>query len=458
MRYFLSEEPAPGIAYEHRLVQAVLPGITLDEVTAMARARLSGESRVVLAVSPQKPEIKPPAETDLVAALGSAEKVAVMPWVDRAAPAELMADKPEPAAVTERREIADLGVTIVRFANGVEAWLKPTDFKNDQVLFTMYALGGASLAAPADFVEASLATSYIELSGAGGLKTLDLDKLLAGKLASASPFISLSTHGLSGSAAPADLETALQLLHQVVVQPGDDPDAFVLMKRQFTARLANRGQSPGQIFGERLAQVNTSNHYTSQPLTTERVAALDRAKMLGFYRDRFGNAADFTFFMVGAFQLDTAIPLIAQYVGSLPSTGKRTSQYKDLEVRFPSANERVRVEKGREPRSQTVISFFADPSPDAGEQERIIAATTVLSTALARRAARGARADLHGVGGAVAIVAPARWRPYPCELRRRAGKHPVDDRARPPGDPPHAAGGTVGRSDREGERIGAARL
>jgi zinc protease len=168
----------------------------------------------------------------------------------------------------------------------------------------------------------------------------------------------------------------------VTVKPGDDPDAFVLMKRQFTARLANRGQSPGQIFGERLQQVNTSNHYTSQPLTTERVAALDRTKMLAFYHDRFANAADFTFFMVGAFRLDTAIPLLAQYVGSLPSTAKRTAKYKDLEVRFPSGIERVRVEKGREPRSQTVISFFADPSPDAGEQERITAATTVLSTAL----------------------------------------------------------------------------
>jgi zinc protease len=128
--------------------------------------------------------------------------------------------------------------------------------------------------------------------------------------------------------------------------------------------------------------VNTSNHYTSQPLTTERVAALDRTKMLAFYRDRFDNAADFTFFMVGAIRLDAAIPLLAQYVGSLPSTAKRTAQYKDLEVRFPSGIERVRVEKGREPRSQTVISFFADPPPDAGEQERITAATTVLSTAL----------------------------------------------------------------------------
>ena len=143
------------------------------------------------------------------------------PWANTGATRALMGHEPGAGTVASRRSMDNIGVTVVRFANGVEAWLKPTDFKNDQVLFTMYARGGASLSLPADFVEASLATSYIGLSGAGGKKALDLEKLLAGKLVSAEPFISLSTHGVSGSAPPADLETALQLLHQVVVAPGD---------------------------------------------------------------------------------------------------------------------------------------------------------------------------------------------------------------------------------------------
>jgi zinc protease len=118
------------------------------------------------------------------------------------------------------------------------------------------------------------------------------------------------------------------------------------------------------------------------PLTPERVAALDRSKMLAFYRDRFSNAADFTFFMVGTFKPEEAIPLLARYVGSLPSTGKRTSNYKDMGINFPKGTEQARVEKGREPRSQTVISFFADPPVDSAESERITAATTVLQTRL----------------------------------------------------------------------------
>src|SRR5581483_2693056 len=178
------------------------------------------------------------------------------------------------------------------------------------------------------------------------------------KVASASPYISLSTHGVSGSAAPADLETALQLLHEEVTAPGDDPQAFTVLQRQLTASIANRDQAPGRVFGERLALLNSCDHYTSQPLTESRIASLDRRKMVSFYRDRFANAADFTFFMVGAFKVDAAVPLLAEYVGSLPSTGRATSAFKDVGLCFPASVKRERVEKGREPRSQTVISFF----------------------------------------------------------------------------------------------------
>jgi zinc protease len=154
------------------------------------------------------------------------------------------------------------------------------------------------------------------------------------------------------------------------------------MKRQLEAALANRGQSPGQVFAERAEQINRSNHYTAQPVTPEIVAMLDREKMLAFYRERFSNAADFTFFIVGAFDMAQALPLVARYVGTLPSTGKRTSDYKELGIQFPASMVRETVRKGREPRSETVINFFADPSSDPLEQEKVIAATNVLDTML----------------------------------------------------------------------------
>ena len=246
-----------------------------------------------------------------------------------------METPPPPAAIESRRSLPDVGVTIVRFANGLEAWLKPTDFKNDQVIFSMYAWGGLSLAPQDDFIEASLADTYVGFSGVAGIKALDLDKLMAGKRAGAAPFMALSTHGISGSAAPAELETALQLLYQNFVAPGDDPDAFALMKRQLSSSVANRGQSPGQVFGEKIDDVNTSHHFTSRPLTPERVETIDRAKVTSFYRERFANAADFTFFMVGSFKPDEVAPLLARYLGALAVDGQEDVRLQGSRHPFP---------------------------------------------------------------------------------------------------------------------------
>jgi zinc protease len=381
--YFLESEPSPGIAYEYTLARQLLPTLTLDEVSALAKTLLAEDGRVILATSPEKPGIKVPTEADLKSALKTAEATPVTPWKDTTATRELVESKPEPAAITSRRTVEAVGLTIVRFANGVEAWLKPTDFKNDQVLFSMQAKGGTSLAASDDYVEAEFATSYVSVSGAAGMKAVDLQKQLAGKIASASPFASLSTHGIDGSAAPAQLETALQLMFARFTQPGDDPEAFELMKRQMTAAVANRLDSPEAVFGDKLEEVNTSNHYTSRPLTVARINSLDRGKMVKFYKDRFTNAADFTFYMVGAFSLDEALPLLQRYVGGLPSTGTPSSTYKDVGMHFPSKAERVTVEKGREPKSETVISFYAEPpANDPMEQERALAATDVLELSL----------------------------------------------------------------------------
>ncbi|MBI4485824.1 MAG: insulinase family protein, partial [Acidobacteria bacterium] len=382
VRHFLVEEPMPGIAYEHQLVRQFLPGITLAETSAMAKRLVADESRVLAAVSPEKPGIRVPTDAELVAALAAAEKADLSPWTTTTSSLTLLETKPDPGPVASRRVLEPVGVTVVRFANGIEAWLKPTDFKNDQIVFTLEALGGASLAPPADFREASLAASYVAASGVGSLKAIDMERLLAGKLASASPFIGLSTHGFSGSASPAELETALQILYRRFTAPGDDPDAFAVLKRQLDAAAVNREQSPARVFGERIARVNTSDHYTSQPLTPGRIAALDRGKMLAYYRDRFANGADFTFFMVGAFKVDQVVPLLARYVGSLPSTGSATSTFKDIGIHFPDTVKRAVVEKGREPKSQTVISFFADPARDPVEQEKLRAAALVLQTAL----------------------------------------------------------------------------
>ena len=382
VRNFLTAEAAPGIEVEVDLVRKFLPTITSTEVAALAREFITDENRVVIATAPEKPELKPVTETALGNALRTGLTASVTPWRDEVAGRELLAKAPMPGTVKARREIPEIGVTVLTLSNGVEVWLKPTDFRNDQISFTSYARGGLSMAPPEDYFNASLAGSLVGLSGIGGFNPVDLGKLLAGKLANVSPTVSTYTHGMGGSTTPRDLETALQLLYLQFTAPNRDPAAFELMKQRLEANLANQAQSPGAVFGERLRCLNTVNHYTCRSIKTEDIAKLNPDRMQAFYRQLYANAADFTFFFVGSFKVEQMVPLLEKYVASLPSTGTATSKLADLRLQFPAKVVREPVYKGQEPRSQTVISFFADTGLEELETHRVQAATTVVENRL----------------------------------------------------------------------------
>ncbi len=174
-------------------------------------------------------------------------------------------------------------------------------------------------------------------------------------------------------------------------------------------------------------------HYTSRPLTTERIGSLDRAAMVSFYRERFSNAADFSFFMVGAFKVDEVLPLITRYVGSLPSTKTATSRFKDVGISFPPTIERARVEKGKEPKSQTVVSYFADPPIEENEQTTGRGGHRSARDRAARHPARGAGRNLQRLGGPVSTDAAARRRPHRHLVQRFTGQRRQDDRPRATG-------------------------
>ena len=395
--HFLTGEPSPGIEFEYRLAQTLIPAITATEVANAAKVLFADTSRAILGVSPQKAGLAVPTDAQLRDALTKADAVAVTAWNDAGSGKALMDGLPDPGTVKARREIAALGVTVVTFANGVEAWLKPTDFKNDQVLYSLAAPGGFSLAPPEKYLDALLAPALVQLSGVGGHTAVDLQKLLAGKIASAGASIGTSTQSISGAANPANLETGLQLLYLNFVSPGNEEEAFGIIRKQLDATFANRDRNPALLFQEKISQVNTGNHYTAEPVTLARLAKLDRNAMATFYKERFANAADFTFFMVGAFKIDDALPLVARYVGSLPSKGTATTKAKDIGFKFPATIERATVEKGREPKVSTRISFFADPPVDPLEVTKLTTATDVLDLTL-REVLREQLGETYGVG------------------------------------------------------------
>ena len=356
IRNFLEGESIPGIEFEYRAVQALLPAIGLDEVNQVGRGWLVDRNRVVMVSSPEKVGLEIPSEEELTVLFQEALEAEISPYEDTASDKPLLPVMPTPSPVTEETGVPELGLTEWRLANGVRVLLKPTDFKDDEVLFQAYSPGGYSLSSEEEHMSASNAAQVVAMGGVGAFSQVDLGKKLAGTAASVSPSIGQLTEGFAGSASPKDLETLFQLIHLYFTHPRKDPVAFQAFQQQVGAILANRDASPQAAFQDTLTVTLAQGHPRARPVSMEVFGEIDLDEAFAFYQDRFADASDFTFVFVGAFQPAEIKPLVETYLGGLPSIGREES-WRDLDMDLPSGVIRKEVRKGVEPQSQTRIIF-----------------------------------------------------------------------------------------------------
>ncbi len=361
--HFLTHEASPGIEAETALAKSLLASITLDEVNALGPKLMPEDNRVILATAPEKAGSTVPSEAALRAVLDKAKTLAPAAWVDATAGKVLMAKRPVPGKVTGKRMVPELGATVLTLSNGVEVWLKPTTFKADEIVFSATAPGGLSLIDSTSFITAWVASTAINDLGIGGFTSTELQKLMAGKIARAGVSFAPYSQGVNGSARPADLETALQMAYLAITQPTKDAAGFTALKQRLHSFLTDRANSPEQVYSDSVTAINTGNFYMNRPPSAADVDAVQLEDVLAFQKARFANAADFTFAFAGNFNVDSIAPLLARYLGSLPSKGKRTSSFAARGPYFPTGVREVKVRKGVEPKSSTQLTFFTTGQP-----------------------------------------------------------------------------------------------
>jgi zinc protease len=354
--HFLTGEPSPGIGWEYRQVQRLLPGITLDEVNALGRNWITERNRVVAISAPAADSARIPGEPAVLATFRAADTVTVAAWTETLAEAPLVADVPAPGRVVAESPIPELGVTQWTLSNGARVVLKPTDFKADEVLMRAFSPGGSSLVDDDDYPSALLATTIAERGGLGTFSLTDLGKTLTGKQARASAYLDSESEGISGGGSIKDLETIFQLTYLRFTAPRRDSSAYAAFRAQVAPFLANRANSPEAVFSDTVMLTMSQYHPRSRPLDQALLDRVSFSRAFDIYRDRFADASDFTFVFVGSFTLEQMRPLVERWLATLPSTGRKET-WRDRGIRPPTGRIDKTVHKGMEPKASTLLLY-----------------------------------------------------------------------------------------------------
>jgi zinc protease len=380
-RNFTTDEPFPGIVYEQHLHHRFVPAITVEEVNALAKDWSPDRDRVVVVSAPDKPGVTTPTEGSLTAAITAATGRHLRPYIDSVTTAPLLDTTPTAGTVTKTTTQDAYGITEWQLSNGARVVLKPTTFKEDQIVFRAFRLGGTSLAPDADVIPAETATQVVQLGGLGQLDASGLRKALTGQIADVSAGIGDTDEELAGGASRKDLETMFQLIYLRFTEPRADPEMFSVMQSQAKAYLANEANTPEFAFGQAVTATLSQNNPHAKPITAETIDQMNLEKSMAFYKARFGDASGFTFVFVGSFDLATMKPLVEKYLGGLPATHSQET-WKDDGVRYPTGVITKRVEKGIEPKSQAAIIFTGAFQYDPTHRAVIRALAMVLQNRL----------------------------------------------------------------------------
>ncbi|HVO72502.1 MAG TPA: insulinase family protein [Ignavibacteriaceae bacterium] len=396
IRNFLTDEPVPGIEFEYKLYKEFLPGITLQEVNALTGKWITGNNAVVTVSAPEKKDLKIPSDKELADAAEEVKNSEIKPYDDKVSNLPLVEKKPSPASIIAQNNFKDLGITEWQLSNGVKVVLKPTDFKNDEILFQAFSPGGSSVVPDNEYIPASTASTLVRQSGAGNFNFIELQKVLAGKVVDVSTYISELTEGFSGSSTPKDLETMFQLIYLYFTHPRIDSSSYLSYLEKLKSYLKNRSLSPDAAFQDTLDVTMAQYNPRMKPWTMETLDKMDMNESLEIFKDRFADASGFTFFFVGNFEPDSIKPLILTYLGGLPSL-KRNESWKDLNIDPPEGVIQKSVYKGLEPKSRVSINFTGPFEWSTENRYKLIAMTDVLRIKL-REVLREDKGGTYGVG------------------------------------------------------------
>lgn len=396
IRHFLSGEPIPGIELEYRMFQEMVPGIRLAEVNRLAGEWITEHNRVVLVDGPEKQGVTMPTSDELAAVIAGVKQKQIEPYEDAASARPLVEAPPSPGEIVAEKKIAELNVTEWTLSNGVRVVLKPTDFKNDEVLFSAFSPGGHGLVSDQDYLAAATASSVVQEGGLGTFDAIALEKKLAGKVVRVSPWIQELREGVRGSASLKDLETMFQLVYLTFTAPRKDPEAFLAYVQRIRGSLENRSASPGAAFGDTIQVTMSQYHHRARVWSEALLEELNLDRSIAIYRDRFADASDFRFFFVGNIDLEGMRPLVKTYLGGLPAT-RRNETWRDVGIRPPRGVIEKTVHKGLEPKSSNRIVFTGPFEWSRKNSYNLGAAVDVLRIRL-REVLREEMGGTYGVG------------------------------------------------------------
>ena len=359
---FLNGEPIPGIEAEYAMMNQLAPNIPLQAMNMVMQQLVPDSNQVVIIAGPAKESLKYPTKEEVINLLKGMKDLDLQAYVDKVSDEPLMKEAPKGGKIISEKEGDIYGSTRLVLSNGVTVYVKKTDFKADEIRMKGTSLGGKSIFPDKDALNFAVMDNVIAVGGLGNFSQVDLTKVLAGKKVSVNAGLGATTENVFGTCSPKDFETMMQLTYLTFTAPRKDAEAFESFKNRMKAQLESAQANPLSSINDSLQKAMYNNHPRVVMMKPEMVDQIDYDRILEMYNDRFKDASDFTFYFVGNIDLETAKPLIAEYLGALPAINRKET-FKDTKMSIRKGVYKNEYAKEQQTPTATIVFLYSGKAP-----------------------------------------------------------------------------------------------
>lgn len=319
VRLFTEGDPAPGIETEKQIFDMLGQVINVDMINSYFKNLVQDDNRVLLALLPEKEGYSIPTEDQLSELIEEIDEKDLEPFKDEVREDPLIPNLPAKGSVVSTSHLDEWDATEYTLSNGVKVVVKPTEFKANEIIFTANALGNGTATLDSS-IAASVKSAPIGASvyGLNDYTNSDLRKYLAGKQLSCDFSMDTYTRSLEGQTTVADLPTFMEILYSMFTGFNINESEFAATQASMAGLLANQESDPQFVFLKQVKNVLFNNAF-DQSLTSDDIRNADRQTIIDLYRNALKNAADYTFYFVGDIDTETLVPLMEQYIATLPA-------------------------------------------------------------------------------------------------------------------------------------------
>ena len=335
VKNYLDNEPIPGLDDYYQVMKQLAPMLPLETVNELMKSFFEDKdsNMVVLNMNQEKEGAVYPTEASLKKAVDEARATLVEPYVDNVKNEPLITKMPKAGKIVKEVPGKKFDYKELTLSNGAKVILKHTDLKKDQVVLTSEGFGGSSLYGEKDFANIKMFDDVIEASGLGNFSHTELEKAMAGKIASASMALGRDRANITGSSTPNDVEAMLQLVYLYFTNINKDQESYDNMMKTTELMLKNKLLQPEAVFSDSLTLTVQNHSKRFAPLTMDDLEKVSYDRILEMAKEQTSNAAAYTFTIIGNYDEATIRPLIEQYLASLPAQ-KKVVKGKDVNETF----------------------------------------------------------------------------------------------------------------------------